>query len=63
MGVFPLRILIYIIDLVTPERFRLAVDLPYLCLTLEAVSLFQVSSCAIMLLCLDAPQSIVQYSA
>ena len=42
---------------------RLAAELPCLCLTLETVSLFQVSSRAIVLFCLYAPQSIIQYSA
>ena len=63
MGAFSLRIIIYIIDLVTRARLRLVAELPCLRLNLETVSLFRVSSRAIVLFCLDAPQSILQYSA
>ena len=42
-------------------RLRLVAELPCQCLTLETVSLFRILSLVIVLVCLDAPQSIVQY--
>ena len=42
MGAFSLRIIIYIIDLITRGRSRLATELPCLCFTSKTVSFLQV---------------------
>ena len=48
MGAFSLCFIIYIIDLITGTRSRLAAELPCLCLTSETASFFWVSSRAIV---------------
>ena len=62
MGAFSLRIIIHVIDVLTSARLRLAAELSCQFLTSEMVSLFRVYSHAIVLFCLDASQSIGQYS-
>ena len=62
MGVFSLRIIIYIIDLLTRAPLRLAIELPGLCLT-SAAALLSSGLFVRRRFILLASQLVVQYSA